>query len=378
MSRANCDCDSGLSGNKTLLQLRTEMMRRLGYSAQAANPPPGMADLLDSFLRDSQDQLYLQYKEFRTERFFKWRTAVGGRFYGLANNTEDCPVQVTVESEGDNFLFVSEDAAGDGDSGSENALGTVSGTLGGAPLAAFGYLGDGPPGGGDPVYVIGIASAVENEQLPAGYWDSVAIDTPTGLLTLQAADASSTVQTGGGISYWYFVAPTNQLTVGGYSVTFSLPTSTPTFVLDPNKVTWVGTEDNNSVWQELQEGIDPASYTRLGVSNARPQRYEIRSCVEIFPAPEQAYSLWIKGHFGIAPFEEDADVVTIDDRAVFLLALGNAKAHYRQPDASGILRQAGLRVTNLVAAGHHTACYVPGKSKLDSPTRPVFIPAPDA
>ena len=31
---------------RTLAELRGDLMRRLGYGAQASNPPPGMADLL--------------------------------------------------------------------------------------------------------------------------------------------------------------------------------------------------------------------------------------------------------------------------------------------------------------------------------------------
>lgn len=90
MSQAdfNCDCVDSNS-NMTLLQLRTRMMRRLGYSAQADNPPPGMADLLDDFLRDAQDQLYLKNPALRTERLYRWTLTEGVSYYGIRDNDSE-------------------------------------------------------------------------------------------------------------------------------------------------------------------------------------------------------------------------------------------------------------------------------------------------
>jgi hypothetical protein len=70
---------------KTLLQLRQDLMRRLGFAAMIAYPPPGMADLLNSFLDDAQEQLYMRPASLplRTERWWAWQVEAGRRFYDV-------------------------------------------------------------------------------------------------------------------------------------------------------------------------------------------------------------------------------------------------------------------------------------------------------
>jgi hypothetical protein len=86
----NCSCDEGFYGNETLLELRTSLMERLGYAAQADDPPPGMARLLDNFLRRGQNFLYRRHRALQTERFFSWPMVVGERFYDIPDNSETC------------------------------------------------------------------------------------------------------------------------------------------------------------------------------------------------------------------------------------------------------------------------------------------------
>lgn len=234
----NCDCES-VSTYDTLVNVRTKMLIRLGYPNQSANPPPGMATLIDQFLRDAQDEIYrqLQRAALRTERFFRWTMVPGQRYYGLTENDNCC-------------------------------------------------------------------------------------------------DA----------------------------------------VLDPYKITWVGFEDLNAAWYRLDEGIPPEYYTRANINFGWPTRFEIRSCIEIFPAPQAAYTLWIKGDFGLAPLVADSDHFTIDDKMVFLLALGNAKAHYGQKDAQLVLSQAGNYTRAIVAGSHGTRRYVPRSEVLSPLTPPKFLP----
>lgn len=73
---------------KTLLELRQELMVRLGFAAMLAYPPPGMPELLNSFLQDAQDQLYLRPAIPRLERWWAWQTTAGRRFY-------DTPIDCT-------------------------------------------------------------------------------------------------------------------------------------------------------------------------------------------------------------------------------------------------------------------------------------------
>lgn len=90
MAVFNCNCDEGFYGTETLLELRTSMLERLGYASQADNPPPGMARLVDNFLRRGQEFLHRRHRSLQTERFFSWPMVVGERFYDIPENQEAC------------------------------------------------------------------------------------------------------------------------------------------------------------------------------------------------------------------------------------------------------------------------------------------------
>lgn len=242
----NCECqENGAPGAKTLSTLRTKLLRRLGFSAQASNPPPGVTELADSFLQDAQVYLYHNHTTFQTERFFTWTLSEGVRFYDLGDNIETC--------------------------------------------------------------------------------------------------------------------------------TYS--------TLDAHKITWVGVEQANGVWYELTHGIPPEHYTMAEDWQEWPSRYEVRECIEIFPAPSaDMQSLRIKGHFGLRPFADDDDITTINPDALFLWALGLGKAHYGHPDAGDPTRLTGYfgmainLGARLVAASHQTARYIPGTRPRRPQTPPRFLP----
>jgi hypothetical protein len=144
--------------------------------------------------------------------------------------------------------------------------------------------------------------------------------------------------------------------------------------MDPLSVTWVGFEDLNQAWYKLIEGIDPVLYTRAQISNGWPTHFEMRSCIEIFPAPKAPYTLWVKGRFGLDPFTADANNTTIDAESVYLLASGMMLMHYGKADGQAVLTQASNYVKYLVAAAHRTRRYVP-RTKVQTPwTPPNFLP----
>jgi len=233
----NCPCEV-VSPYDSLFNVRKRMLIRLGYPNQITSPPPGMALLIDEFLRSAQREIYKQVQRaaLRTERFYSWLMVPGLRYYSLTGNIECCAQ------------------------------------------------------------------------------------------------------------------------------------------LDPTKITWVGFEDLNKAWYRLDEGIPPEYYTRANINFGWPTRFEIRSCIEIFPAPQAAYTLWIKGDIGLQSLVSDSDQFTIDDEAVFLLALGNAKAHYGQRDAELVLKQAGNYINGLVAGMHGTKRYVPRSQSENPLTPPKFLP----
>lgn len=85
MAVFNCECEE-TSGYETLLQLRTRMMVALGFAAQKATPPPGMADLIDEWLVSTQRVLYMKNPSLRTERMFRWTMLEGEGFYGIGDD----------------------------------------------------------------------------------------------------------------------------------------------------------------------------------------------------------------------------------------------------------------------------------------------------
>lgn len=238
--RYNCEC-SDTTSYETLGELRARLMVRLGYAGQVANPPPGMAALLNDFLVSSQRLLYMKYTELHTERFYTWTMEPNIRFYDLDDNDETCTKRL-------------------------NAL----------------------------------------------------------------------------------------------------------------KITWAGVEDLNGAWLPLVSGIPPVLYTETPPNISIPQRYEIRQCIEVFPPPDEAYKLRIKGHYLLQPLSADGDQTTIDSELVFLWALATAKAHYGHPDANNIASMANDYLGRLTGGKHGTKRYIPGAVPLAPAVRPVMRDGYDA
>lgn len=140
-----------------------------------------------------------------------------------------------------------------------------------------------------------------------------------------------------------------------------------------DRILWAGVEDDNHFWSPLVCGIPPEYYTSV-MQPGFPCRYEIRQCIEVFPAPDKAYTLRIKAISRLDPFAEDSDTTSIDAELVFLWALANAKNHYRHADAGDIAAQANTFLSTLVAGKHLTNRYVPQSYPLPAEPKPVFIP----
>lgn len=145
------------------------------------------------------------------------------------------------------------------------------------------------------------------------------------------------------------------------------------FKLNPTRpIQWAGVQDVRNVWYPLIQGIPPQLYTMID-KPWRPARYEIKAALEIYPAPDQTYWLWLKGYTGLSTFASDSDITSIDSELVFLHALANAKAHYGQPDANNIEAQANAYKAELIAGTHQTARYVPGMVAVPPAIRPTLI-----
>lgn len=234
----NCECTDDVVPTETLLQLRTDILVELGFASQVANPPPGMAALVNSWLNRGQKYLYRRYAQLHTRRMFRWKVNPGQRFYSLKDNDEDVLCN---------------------------------------------------------------------------------------------------------------------------------------FQMDPMKqIEWAGIQDSRNVWYPLVEGIEPQLYTMID-KPWRPARYEIRQCIELYPAPDQTYWLWMKAHFGLMALVGDTDKTTIDATLLFLHTLSIAKAHYGKPDANNIQAMANAYRKELIAGTHGTKRYVPGSVTVPPAVRPTLI-----
>jgi hypothetical protein len=148
--------------------------------------------------------------------------------------------------------------------------------------------------------------------------------------------------------------------------------------LNALKITWVGVEDLNYAWYPMFAGISPEVYTFTPPNISIPQRYEIRQCIEVWPPPDKAYRLRIKGHYTLQPFTDDANQTTIDSELVFLWALATAKAHYGHPDANNIAAMANDYLGRLIGGKHLTKRYIPRSYPVAPAIRPLMRDGYDA
>jgi hypothetical protein len=323
----NCEC-ADTNDALTLAEYRRNLLIRCGFAAIADNPPPGTAELMDTFLRDAQNFLYLKYPALRTHRFFRWSLQQGERYYGMRLNDENWATEeatITVASPGV-VTFASGAAPADG----KQVFFTTTGAL---PTGLSQYT---------RYYVVNGAGATAQLALTA---DGTPIDTSG----TQSGVHTANVQ----------------------------PGAACTFNFEPYaNIDGAWLEDLNGTWLPLVAGIPPTFYTTV-VQPSIPVRYEIRQCIEVFPAPNvDGYFMYIKGHFGLAAFTDDTDKPTIDGQLVYLWALANALDYYGKPAARGIAEQAREHLGSLVAGTHGSRRYVPGERPLNPAVLPIWTPYP--
>ncbi|MEN5115847.1 hypothetical protein ABE488_00720 [Luteimonas sp. TWI662] len=330
----NCDCDDDTSGYSTLGALRTELlyrlgfadpiesaelrtlgamrrdlMARLGYAAQAGNPPPGMLDLLDSLVNESEQMLWRRLELDRGGQPLPPRMVAPDQM-----TTLDAPLVFALALASAKSHYNQPDAKLYVDM---------------AERALADYVRRRPPG------IIATLTSFLHEAQEQLY---------------RRYDVLRTER----YFSWPITAGVRMYDIPGNQEACSKR-------LDPRKVTWVGVEVDGA-WSPLECGIPPETYSRD--ETGRPQRYEIRQCIELSPVPDETRGrLIIRGRFGLEPFETPDDRTTIDDRLVFLMALANAKAHFQQQDGQNYIAQLETMLRGMVAGAHHTRRYVPGQPR---------------
>jgi hypothetical protein len=98
----------------------------------------------------------------------------------------------------------------------------------------------------------------------------------------------------------------------------------------------------------LSEGISFADRSLPNVG--APQKYERRDQLEIWPIPpNNQYTLRFEYIKTLNALNVDSDRVSLPSEIVYLHALSNAKAHYRQPDAQTYSSQLDAMLLRLKA-----------------------------
>lgn len=318
----------GAAPTRALSDLRTDMLRVLGYGAVVASPPPGIDEEMDVWLNEAQQTLFRRLE--------------------LDEGATSPPARMAADSDTTTLDY-------------------------------------------QPVLNLALAMACQHRGKPEAkaYFDTferyvgdVAARRPPGLVALLnqlLIEAQTTIfdrlgKAGVRTERWF----TWDLTEGErfYDLDANTEqTADPacTKLLDPSLITFVGVQ-RDTITERLVAGIPPAVLAQD--ITGWPERYEVRQCIELWPAPaETRGQLIIKGHFQPTAFASDDDKTTIKSHVVYLLALANAKAHYKQPDTQSVMAQFEGELRAIVAGSHQTYRYIPGARRS---TSAVYVePRPD-
>lgn len=128
-------------------------------------------------------------------------------------------------------------------------------------------------------------------------------------------------------------------------------------------------------WVDLFEGIDTEHYNHYSTTPGYPCRYERRSNgLQILPTRDQNYTGKITYMAPLSAFTQDAHRATIDDGIVFLMALANAKAHYKHKDADQYASQLTAVLTRIKGTQWGNKRFLPRGSEPPDPLpRPVVV-----
>jgi hypothetical protein len=114
----------------------------------------------------------------------------------------------------------------------------------------------------------------------------------------------------------------------------------------------------------LSEGISFAD--RSWNPGGAPKKYERRDQYELWPTPpSNAYTIRIEYIKTLEPLVQNSDRISLPSEIVYLHALSNAKAHYRQPDAQTYASQLDALLGRIKAK--HRSKSVWGKEAQRSP-----------
>lgn len=112
-----------------------------------------------------------------------------------------------------------------------------------------------------------------------------------------------------------------------------------------------------ATWLPLAQGIDPARFTNA--QRTRPDSYETRQFLELWPEPEKAYVVYLFGHMGLRRFSQPTDECTIDADVVLTFAIAMGKKAKRHVDADAYAQMAARLAGDLNAASLGNKRWIP-------------------
>lgn len=133
-----------------------------------------------------------------------------------------------------------------------------------------------------------------------------------------------------------------------------------------------GTSSLSPVWSPpLKKGISSSMYSTQGTTTT-PYRWEPYEQIELFPKADRLYTVRVFYVHSLDRFTEDTDRASISDDDIFILSLGTAKAHYRQPDAKLHIDNATALLSHLKAKSWGKDVFSPYDYIVDD--NPMVIP----
>lgn len=187
--------------------------------------------------------------------------------------------------------------------------------------------------------------------------------------------ANSFLRNGQAFMYWQYDLPelkrkfTLPTVIG--TTDYAYPTlDAGATLLEPRRIINVSVQDGTTRSGPLREGITPSMYSNA--ASGQPSHYEARNQLELWRTPDKIYTVHIEGFIKLKPFTADAHEATVDDELVFMLALANGKAHYRQADAEVYAREVTTLLGRFKGAAHGGRRYIPGQNdEATAATKPL-------
>lgn len=113
----------------------------------------------------------------------------------------------------------------------------------------------------------------------------------------------------------------------------------------------------------LEKGI-PFKLKDGGNPRSLPTRYEVRSCIEIWPKPDEPLRLVAKGTLAATKITAPESTIMVNPTALVLRAIAWMKASKQHADANNYMGQYQNLLGDMAADTHQDVRYIPGTDRL--------------